>query len=127
MAGFKFSSTSKQQLMEGLSVAIQQRLIRIPDGPVRSELESFEFVATRTGVRYAAPEGLHDDCVCALALAVEQWRTLRPALTFWGGMGPDMEADVADPAMAAQAQARAEADVMHAIVTDGVYWPGGQL
>ena len=30
---------------------------------------------TRTGVRYAAPEGLHDDCVVALALANEQGRS----------------------------------------------------
>jgi hypothetical protein len=29
---------------------------------------------TRTGVRYAAPEGLHDDCVVALALAAQRAR-----------------------------------------------------
>jgi hypothetical protein len=34
------------------------------------ELESFGSGYTRTGVRYSAPEGLDDDCVCALALAV---------------------------------------------------------
>jgi phage FluMu gp28-like protein len=34
-----------------------------------NELESFEYEYTRTGVRYAAIEGSHDDCVCALALA----------------------------------------------------------
>ena len=28
-------------------------------------------VYTRTGVRYSAPEGAHDDCVCMLALAVQ--------------------------------------------------------
>jgi hypothetical protein len=40
-------------------------------GPlIRHELEAFEFQYTRTGVRYAAPEGLTDDAVCALALAV---------------------------------------------------------
>lgn len=67
--GFKFSSASKQQLMEGLAVAIQQQRIGYPDGPIVQELEAFEYVYTRTGVRYSAPEGLHDDCVCALALA----------------------------------------------------------
>jgi hypothetical protein len=36
------------------------------------ELETFEYEYTRTGVRYSAPEGLHDDCVCALALAVHK-------------------------------------------------------
>ena len=69
--GFKFSSTSKQQLMEGLAAAIQQGRVRIPAGPIVSELETFEYEYTRTGARYSAPPGLHDDCVCALALA---WR-----------------------------------------------------
>jgi len=68
--GFKFSAQSKQQLMEGLAVAIQQREIAFPEGPITTELEAFEYVYTRTGVRYSAPEGMHDDCVCALALAV---------------------------------------------------------
>jgi hypothetical protein len=72
--GFKFTSTSKQQLMEGLRLAIQQRGVRFPDGVIVSELESFEFTYTRTGVRYSAPEGEFDDCVCALALAVLQYK-----------------------------------------------------
>ena len=72
--GFKFTSSSKQQLMEGLAVAIQNREVTIPDGVLRRELESFEYVYTRTGVKYSAPEGSHDDCVCALALAVSKWR-----------------------------------------------------
>lgn len=73
--GYKFTSTSKQQLMEGLSVAIQSMNIRFPDGIVRTELETFEYEPTRTGVRYTAPAGLHDDCVCALALAYRQLST----------------------------------------------------
>lgn len=71
--GFKFSSSSKQQLMEGLAVAIQQRQITFPDGIIAMELEQFEFEYTRTGVRYSAPEGAHDDCVCSLALAVSKF------------------------------------------------------
>lgn len=74
---YVFSSTSKQKLMEGLAYAIQHRSVRFPgdasgDKPsvIQSELESFEYEYTQRGVRYAAPEGLHDDCVCALALAV---------------------------------------------------------
>jgi hypothetical protein len=70
--GYNFTAPSKQQLMEGLTVAIQHQEIRYPDGPIVAELESFEYVYTRTGVRYSAPDGLHDDCVCALALAVYQ-------------------------------------------------------
>jgi len=67
--GFKFSSTSKQQLMEGLSSAIQQRKITYPDGHIVNELEVFEYQYTATGVRYSAPPGFHDDCVMSLALA----------------------------------------------------------
>ena len=71
--GFKFTSQSKQQLMEGLAVAIQRRRIGFPDGVVRAELEAFEYEYTRTGVRYTAPEGMHDDAVCALALVLHAW------------------------------------------------------
>lgn len=67
--GFQFTAPSKQKLMEGLAVAIQQREIRFPDGPITNELETFEYVYSRTGVHYAAAEGLFDDCVCSLALA----------------------------------------------------------
>ena len=67
--GFKFNSTSKQQLMEGLSSAIQQRKITFPEGPIVNELEVFEYQYTATGVRYSAPQGFHDDCVMSLALA----------------------------------------------------------
>jgi hypothetical protein len=76
--GYQFTSPSKQRLMEGLAVAIQQREVTVPDGPIVAELEAFEYVYTRTGVRYSAPEGMHDDCVCALALAV-QARIVKPA------------------------------------------------
>jgi len=67
--GFVFSSKSKQQLMEGLAVAIQNHEVYFPNGVLVEELESFEYEHSRTGVLYSAPEGMHDDCVCALALA----------------------------------------------------------
>jgi hypothetical protein len=67
--GFKFTSTSKQQLMEGLSTSIQQGAIKYPDGILVDELSIFEYVFTNTGVKYSAPNGMHDDTVCALALA----------------------------------------------------------
>jgi len=70
--GFKFSQSSKQQLMEGLAAAIQQKQVAIPDGWLRTELENFEYQYTPSGVRYSAPEGLHDDGVMAFALAVRQ-------------------------------------------------------
>jgi phage FluMu gp28-like protein len=72
--GFNFTSSSKQQLMEGLSTAIQKHEITFPDSEIAQELREFGYEYTRTGVRYSAPEGLHDDCVCALALATQIWR-----------------------------------------------------
>jgi hypothetical protein len=68
--GYHFSSSSKQKLMEGLAVAIQSKEVRYPQGIIVSELDVFTYEYTRTGVRYTAPDGLHDDCVMALALAV---------------------------------------------------------
>lgn len=67
--GFKFTSNSKQQLMEGLVTSIQQGAIKYPDGIIVEELSIFEYKYTNTGVRYSAPNGLHDDAVCSLALA----------------------------------------------------------
>lgn len=74
--GFKFTSTSKQQLMDRLRTALHRREISFPDGPIRQELDTFEYKYTATGVRYTAPDGLHDDCVMALALAVKKWSDL---------------------------------------------------
>jgi hypothetical protein len=71
--GFKFTSSSKQQLMEGLAAAIQSRSIRIPEGPIAAELRVFRYEYKPGGrVVYSAPDGFHDDCVCALALAVRK-------------------------------------------------------
>ena len=71
--GFNFSQTSKQKLMEGLAVSIQSHEITFPEGLIKYELELFEYEETRTGIRYSAPEGQNDDCVCSLALARQMW------------------------------------------------------
>ena len=67
--GFVFTSTSKQQIFERLAVDIQSERIEYPPGPIVEELGVFEYEVTRTGYRYAAMEGFHDDVTCALALA----------------------------------------------------------
>lgn len=78
--GFKFTSQSKQQLMEGLQIAIQTREIRFPDGWLRNELESFGFrYSGRGSVQYEATAG-HDDGVCALALALMSRRGRKPLI-----------------------------------------------
>lgn len=69
--GFKFTSQSKQELMLGLQVAIHQERVHYPEGMIKNELEVFEYQYTSHGVKYSAPTGFTDDCVCALALA---WR-----------------------------------------------------
>ncbi len=79
--GYSFTAKSKQQLMEGLASAIQNGEVAYCDELLIAELEAFEYEYTRTGVRYSAPEGLHDDGVCALALANRK-RTLFGELAF---------------------------------------------
>ncbi len=72
---YKFSNTSKEALVEGLVIAIEQGLIGIPDLPqtkfLIDELKSFNYEILPSGrIRYSAPEGLHDDAVISLGLAV---------------------------------------------------------
>lgn len=83
---FKFTSNSKQQIMAELARAIQAGEVRYPDGPIANELRTFQYAYKRSGtvvhVRYTAPDGLYDDCVCALALAVSGFAS-RPETTIW--------------------------------------------
>lgn len=67
--GLKYTSDTKQGLMQGLSVSIQRGEISVLEGIMQDELEAFEFVYTLRGVKYEAPSGFTDDCVNALALA----------------------------------------------------------
>ena len=75
--GLKFTSSSKQQLMEGLQAAIHQGKIGYPEGIISQELEVFEYQYTATGVKYSAPSGYHDDAVMALALAWQNFSLKR--------------------------------------------------
>ena len=68
--GFKFSSTSKQQLMELLSNKISTQQVTYPDNEIVNELLNFEYEFSRTGVRYNSPPGLHEDAVMGLELAL---------------------------------------------------------
>lgn len=68
--GVPFSYPVRQALMQRLQVCLHQHKLKIPDGPIIQELESFGYEYTSRGPRYAAPDGEHDDCVMALALAV---------------------------------------------------------
>jgi len=66
---FIFSSASKQGLMEGLALALQQGRTTVLDGVHRAELEAFEYDVKAGRVVYGSPSGSHDDTVCAHALA----------------------------------------------------------
>jgi phage FluMu gp28-like protein len=81
--GFKFTSQSKQQLIEGLVMAVQQNNIAFPEGNIADEMRNFEFEYSRTGVKYTAPQGLHDDCVCSLALAWDCKQHNKPGLFYY--------------------------------------------
>lgn len=77
--GVVFTAREKQHMVEGLIAAIQQRKIQFPDGWLRGELDSMEATKTQVGTRYAAPEGLNDDGIMALALAWKSYSTtIRP-------------------------------------------------
>ncbi|MFH1282443.1 MAG: terminase family protein, partial [bacterium] len=62
--GYKFTNESKKQLIEGLSIAIEQQRISFPDIPeLINELRIFGYTISKTGlIRYNAPPSYHDDC-----------------------------------------------------------------
>ena len=66
---FIFSSASKQGLMEGLAIALQQGRTSVIDGVHRAELEAFEYEMRGNRIVYEAPPAMNDDVVCAHALA----------------------------------------------------------
>lgn len=72
--GFKFSNSSKQQIMIGLRNDIQSKDISFSDPNLKAELDAFSFEFRNGRVFYSAPEGLHDDGVCALALCRQHVR-----------------------------------------------------
>ena len=76
--GYKFTSASKKDLIENLSMMIDNRQISYPNIPeLINELKLFGYTIGSTGlVQYGAPEGYHDDCVIALALAA--WQLKQP-------------------------------------------------
>ncbi|RYG60346.1 hypothetical protein EON80_24810, partial [bacterium] len=78
---FKFSASSKEQLINNLAMRIEQGDADLMDIPVQTgELQAYEYQVAKSGhVKMNAPEGQHDDCVCGLALAywgfksVQRW------------------------------------------------------
>jgi hypothetical protein len=71
ITSFITTNASKAAAMEALALAFERSAITIPNHAVLlGELQAFEAKSLPSGMtRYAAPEGLHDDCVMSLALA----------------------------------------------------------
>jgi len=74
---FVFTASSKTRLIEGLAAQLERGELRLMD--VKEQTEELEAFGYRTGAggqqRLEGPPGGHDDCVCALALAVYGRRT----------------------------------------------------
>lgn len=70
---FKFTNPSKENLIRGLMIALENKEITYPRIDVLlDELEVFEYSLGSMGVlRYNAPDGEHDDCVIALSLTIK--------------------------------------------------------
>lgn len=69
---YKIGAESKKELIKRLQVAIEQRMVTFPNiGVLVDELTTYAYDMTDAGnIRFSAPDGMHDDCVIALALAV---------------------------------------------------------
>lgn len=80
---YVFTQPSKTRLMQRLITAFQAGTITIPSGSahqwLRTELESFEYEYTASGIKYEAPPGLHDDGVMALGLALHGYDRVQGA------------------------------------------------
>lgn len=78
---FIFTLPSRRLLVEELVIACDSREIVVPASEkfrvFRHEMESMEFVADGTSIKYAVPSGTHDDALFCLALAVHVFRDSR--------------------------------------------------
>ena len=92
--GFTISSTTKPALINRLVLSIGNGDIRIPEDQEQliDELEAYAYTRMPSGsFRYEAPEGQHDDCVIALALA--NWQRHGGS----NAVGPIMEVAYTNP------------------------------
>jgi hypothetical protein len=76
---FKFTSTSKNELVDALSLLFEKRQLTLPRyelcPDLIDELEGYAYSISNSGtVRTEAPSGLHDDTVVSLGLCCWQLR-----------------------------------------------------
>lgn len=83
--GYKFTSASKKDLIENLSMMLDRHEISYPNIPeLINELKLYGYKVMPSGtIEYSAPQGYHDDIVVSLALAAWQLRTqFKPGVGF---------------------------------------------
>jgi phage FluMu gp28-like protein len=82
ITGFTTTNQSKRQIIEGLSLSIEQNKILYPNDPVLiGELQAYTLDRTPSGnIVYSAPPGLHDDMVMSLALANHAVQNVQPVV-----------------------------------------------
>lgn len=94
----QFTASTKRTLIENLITQLEAGEVTLSAdaNTLVNELEVYEYETTEAGtVRYSAPSGFHDDCVDALALAVDVnrssaggWTRSKHKLGEIGGWGP---------------------------------------
>ncbi|MCX7002609.1 MAG: hypothetical protein NTV22_04970 [bacterium] len=88
VTGLRFDHANKVRLIEQLMLATENRTVTWPAEyeTLTNEMAAYEASTTRSGLTsYNAPEGLHDDTVIGLALAMEAARK-------WGREPLDLQA-----------------------------------
>lgn len=80
---YHLTNASKQRLIDHLAIDLEHGKLRLMDVPEQeAELAAYAYELTPSrNVRMGAPEGMHDDCVIALALAA------------WGAGGAGVQVD----------------------------------
>ena len=81
--GYKFTNATKADLIENLIFMLENGRIHYPKiDELVNELQVYGYKKTPSGTTvYGAPEGCHDDCVTALALAAWQLKRAGPIET----------------------------------------------
>jgi hypothetical protein len=80
--GYQFTNASKEALIDNLAMRIEAGTVRLMDVPAQTnELLAYQYELTPSrNVRMNAPQGMHDDCVIALGLAV--WGLTKPRVDY---------------------------------------------
>lgn len=80
--GVTTTNASKALWVDDLSLALETDALELLDDPIqKDELVAFEGTKLPSGlIRYAAPEGMHDDCVMSLMLAWQAAKSPEPSM-----------------------------------------------